>query len=153
VEIKLNTKVDGSVQAGDGRQTLTLSGGNTLTTDLYIPTFGVIPNSSYIPEKYLNANGFVVVDDYLKVKGLENVWAIGDISSHEPPQFLFADKQAGHLAKNILLILSNKAPLPYKDGIRGKIPFLVTCMELWLIFCRYGPPGWQEGRNWSPRKC
>jgi NADH dehydrogenase FAD-containing subunit len=108
VEIKLNTKVDGSVQAGDGRQTLTLSGGNTLTTDLYIPTFGVIPNSSYIPEKYLNANGFVVVDDYLKVKGLENVWAIGDISGHEPPQFLFADKQAGHLAKNILLILSNK---------------------------------------------
>jgi NADH dehydrogenase FAD-containing subunit len=120
VEIKLNTKIDSSVQAGDGRQTLSLSGGNTLTTDLYIPTFGVIPNSSYIPEKYLNANGFVVVDDYLKVKGLENVWAIGDISSHEPPQFLCADKQAGHLAKNILLILSNKAPLPYKDGIRGK---------------------------------
>jgi len=127
VEIKLNTKIDGSVQADDrGRQTLTLSGGKTLTTDLYIPAFGVVPNSSYIPEKYLNTNGFVVVDDHLKVKGLENVWAIGDISAREPPQFLAADRQAGYLAKNILLILSNKVPLPYKDGIRGKIIILLS---------------------------
>ena len=116
----MKTKVVNSAKAPDGRQILELSGGEKLIADLYIPTFGVTPNSSYIPEKYLNNNSFVVVDDYLKVKGLENVWAIGDVSDHEPPQFLFADKQAAHLAKNIILILSSKAPLPYKGGTRGK---------------------------------
>jgi NADH dehydrogenase FAD-containing subunit len=116
----LNTKVDGSVQAADGPQTISLSGGKTLSADVYIPTFGVIPNSSYIPNKYVNANGFVIVDDYLKIKGLEDVWAIGDVSDREPPQFMFADKQATYLAKNVLLILSKKATLPYKDGTRGK---------------------------------
>ncbi|KAN0099518.1 putative apoptosis-inducing factor [Hyaloscypha variabilis] len=157
VEIRLNTKVDGSVQAADGPQTISLSGGKTLSADVYIPTFGVIPNSSYIPNKYVNANGFVIVDDYLKVKGLEDVWAIGDVSDREPPQFMFADKQATYLAKNILLILSKKAPLPYKDGTRGmgltvgkkagtghlgsvKLPgFLVTMLRKNLFLDNLGP--------------
>jgi NADH dehydrogenase FAD-containing subunit len=120
VEIRFNTKVDSSTQAADGGQTITLAGGKTISADVYIPTFGVVPNSSYIPEKYLNAARFVVVDDFLGVKGLEDVWAIGDVSDREPPQFMFADKQAAYLAKNILLILSKKAPLPYKDATRGK---------------------------------
>jgi len=120
VNTRLKTKVLSSVKAADGRQIIELSGGEKLIADLYIPTFGVTPNSSYIPEKFLNNNGFVIVDDYLKVKGVENVWAIGDISDNEPPQFLFADKQAAHLAKNINLILGSKAPLPYKGGTRGK---------------------------------
>jgi NADH dehydrogenase FAD-containing subunit len=125
----LNTKVDGSVQAADGPQTISLSGGKTLSADVYIPTFGVIPNSSYIPNKYVNANGFVIVDDYLKIKGLEDVWAIGDVSDREPPQFMFADKQATYLAKNLLLILSKKASLPYKDGTRGTFQYSLSLIE------------------------
>ncbi|KAE9364424.1 putative apoptosis-inducing factor [Stipitochalara longipes BDJ] len=157
VEIRLNTKVDGTVQGVDGRQTISLAGGKKLNADVYIPTFGVIPNSSYIPNKYLNGNGFVIVDDYLKVKDLEDVWAIGDVSDHEPPQFMFADKQAAYLAKNILLILGKKAPLPYKDATRGmgllvgkkagtghlgsvKLPgFLVTLLRKNLFLDNLGP--------------
>ncbi|KAK9366156.1 hypothetical protein V1509DRAFT_630693 [Lipomyces kononenkoae] len=119
VDIKLQTKIIGSAQTPDGRQELTLSDGDKLITDMYIPTFGVRPNSSYAPTKYLNTDGFVMVDDYLKVKGVEDVWAIGDVSDLEPPQFMFANKQSAHLAKNIILILSNKKPLPYKSGTRG----------------------------------
>ena len=119
VEIRFNTKVDSATQGADGTQTINLSGGKTLSADVYIPTFGVTPNSSYISGKYLNAAGFVIVDDYLKVRGLEDVWAIGDVSDREPPQFMFADKQSAYLAKNMLLILSKKAPLPYKDATRG----------------------------------
>ena len=121
-------------------------------TDLYIPTFGLIPNSSYVPAKFRNANGFVTVDEYLKVKGAENVWAIGDVSDLEPLQFMVANNQSAHLAKNIILILSKKMPLPYKLSMRGMIAFLPSELEFWLILCRYGRLGRQKGRNWVPRK-
>ncbi|GAM40048.1 hypothetical protein TCE0_034r12089 [Talaromyces pinophilus] len=124
VEVKLQTKVNRSSRIkreGPNQIEISLSDGTTLSTDLYIPTSGIVPNSSYIPDKYLNANGFVKVDEYFQVKGLENqhVWAIGDVSDLESPQLLVADRQSGHLAKNIGLILNNNAPLLYKGGMRG----------------------------------
>ena len=62
-----------------------------------------------------------MVDEYLRVKEANNVWAIGDISDREPPQMMPASKQSAHLAKNITLILSNKAPLVHKLGPKGAI--------------------------------
>jgi apoptosis-inducing factor 2 len=79
VNIKLRTTITSSPQLPNGQQELTLSSGDKLTTDLYIPAFGLIPNSSYIPAKFLNPNGFVKVDEYLKVKGEGDVWAIGNL--------------------------------------------------------------------------
>ncbi|KUL81779.1 hypothetical protein ZTR_10610 [Talaromyces verruculosus] len=124
VEVKLQTKVNRSSRIkreGPNQIEISLSDGTTLSADLYIPTSGIVPNSSYLPDKYLNANGFVKVDEYFQVKGLENqhVWAIGDVSDLESPQLLVVDRQSGHLAKNIGLILNNKAPLLYKGGMRG----------------------------------
>ena len=118
VTTMLQVKVRDSRELPNGRQELTLSDGTKVVTDLYIPAFGLIPNSSYIPAKFLNSNGFVVVDEYLRVKGVEDVWAVGDVSSIEPPQFKTTDTQSAHLAKNILLILNNKKPLPYAIGSR-----------------------------------
>ncbi|OKL59608.1 hypothetical protein UA08_05213 [Talaromyces atroroseus] len=124
VEVKLETRVTTSTRTtrnGSDQVELSLSDGSKLTADLYIPTYGLVPNSSYIPGKYLNADGLVKVDEYFQVKGLENqhVWAIGDISDLESPQVLPADRQSIHLAKNIALILSNKPPVPYKEGSRA----------------------------------
>jgi NADH dehydrogenase FAD-containing subunit len=153
VDVKLQTKVMGSTQMPNGRQELTLSGGDKLITDMYIPTFGLIPNSSYIPAKFLNANGSVTVDEYLKVKGAGAVWAIGDVSDVEPSQFISCDRQSAYLAKNITFILSNKTPLPYKVATSRMITFLLAETEFWLIFCRYdGSPDWQEGRSRPLRK-
>ncbi|CRG89245.1 hypothetical protein PISL3812_06281 [Talaromyces islandicus] len=122
VDVRPQTKVSSLRQATpDGPQELTLSDGSKLTTDLYIPTYGIVPNSSYVPSKYLNTDGFVVVDDYLKIKGLENqpVWAIGDVSDREAPQFMFVDRQSNHVVKSLFLALDNKDPVPYKMGITG----------------------------------
>ncbi|KAG0650373.1 Oxidoreductase ptaL [Hyphodiscus hymeniophilus] len=120
VTTKLKTKVMSSTATSDGRHVLELSGGDKLTADIFIYTSGVTPNSSYIPEKYLNNNGFVIVDNFLKVKGEDNVWAIGDISDRETAQFLNAGNQATYASKSIDLFLNNKATTaPYKDGVRG----------------------------------
>lgn len=114
VKVTLQTKVINSTQMSNGQQELTLSGGDKIVADMYIPTFGVIPNSSYIPTEFLNSNGFVIVDENLNVKGAESVWAVGDISDTEPSQFIYGDRQSAHLAKNIVLVLSNKVQRPYK---------------------------------------
>lgn len=110
----------------DDRQELTLSNGEKMIADVYIPTFGVKPNSSYMPSKFLDSNGYIIVDELLSVKGLKDVWAIGDVSNAEPPQFIFVDRQSTHLAKNMILMLSGKPPLPYKVTTSGMTPLLIT---------------------------
>ena len=119
MDVKLNTKVMDPVQLSDGRQEISLSGGSKLVVDMYIPTYGVQPNSAYVPAQFLDDRGFVKVDEYLHVKDAEGVYAIGDVSNADPPQFYFVDKQAGHIAKNMILTLSNKLPIPYKIATSG----------------------------------
>ncbi|KAL8792384.1 MAG: hypothetical protein Q9195_004997 [Heterodermia aff. obscurata] len=115
VAVKLETKVTASAQLPkNGQKALTLSNGDILTTDMYIPTFGLIPNSSYIPTSYLNANGSVMVDAFLRVKGAKDVWAIGDVSDVESWQFITCDRQSAHLARNMIAMMNNKPALPYK---------------------------------------
>ena len=108
VNIKLETKISGSATRPDGKTELTLSDGQKITTDLYLPTVGLLPNSSYIPQALLNANGFVVVDEFLRAKGTTDVWAVGDISSVLRPQFVNTEKQSVHVAKNIGLLMKGK---------------------------------------------
>lgn len=114
VDVKLQTKVKNAVPLPNGQKELILVGGEPLITDMYIPTFGLAPSSSYVPAKFLNANGFVVVDEYLQVKGAGPVWAIGDVCDAETPQFVHCDKQSAHLAKSMSAMLSNGTALPYK---------------------------------------
>ncbi|PMD57853.1 FAD/NAD(P)-binding domain-containing protein [Hyaloscypha bicolor E] len=114
VNLKLSTQVKNATQLPDGSYELLLSTGEKLTTDTYIPTFGLTPNSSYLPTEFLDPKGYVVVDSYLKVLGVKDVWAIGDVSNCEWSQLIPANKQSAHLAKSIMLLLNNKTPLPYK---------------------------------------
>lgn len=80
VTIKTLTKVMGSAKMPDGRTELTLSGGERVITDLYLPTVGLMPNSAYVPGTFVNNSGFVKVDECLRVKGTTEVWALGDVS-------------------------------------------------------------------------
>ncbi|KUJ06579.1 nucleotide-binding domain-containing protein [Mollisia scopiformis] len=115
VTLKLGTKITSHTHSTpDNKHHLLLSNNEKLVADLYIPTFGLLPNSSYIPSNFLNENGYLVVDDFLAVKGAKDVWAIGDVSAVEPSQFIYADKQSGFLAKNLGLLLSGKPVLKYK---------------------------------------
>ena len=133
MNVKLRTKVTDSVQLSDGRKQLTLSTGEKLTTDMYVPTFGLIPNSSYIPASYLNANGSVMVDEFLRVKGAKDVWAIGDVSDVESWQFITCDRQSTHLARNMISMMNNKPPLPYKVAASRMTILLAANLEFWLI--------------------
>ncbi|KAF1845718.1 FAD/NAD(P)-binding domain-containing protein [Cucurbitaria berberidis CBS 394.84] len=158
VELKLETKVIGSTQMPNGGQELQLSTGKTLTTDMYIPTFGLIPNSSFIPARFLNAHGFAAVDTHLQLKGTTDVWALGDVCDVEYCQYVSCDRQSTYVAKSIVAILGGKMTAPYKamtsrfmglqigkkagTGFYGnlRIPsFLVIWLRKTLFIERFGP--------------
>lgn len=153
VSIKLSTKIRGSAKTPDGKEELTLSDGSKMTTDLYIPTMGLVPNSTYIPSNLLNASGFVNVDEYLKVKGVKDVWAVGDVSAVERPQYVNTEKQSVHVAKNITLLLSNKQPVIYKvDPKRKYFPNLFSATNSDKFYRDDGCPRGQENRHWPHGK-
>jgi NADH dehydrogenase FAD-containing subunit len=114
VDIKFNTRVVGTTTLPTGQTEATFSDGSKSITDLYVPTYGFVPNSSHIPSKFLSSKDFVIVDDYLKAKGVGDVWAIGDVVGIKWKQWIFMDQQSSYVAKNIILVLRTKAPIPYK---------------------------------------
>jgi len=121
--------VETSTVLPSGQTELTLSGGSKMTIDVYLPLIGLKPNSSYIPETLLNPKGFVIVDKYLRVKGAEGLWAVGDISAIQRPQYMNTEAQSVHLAKNIGLVLQKKQPLPYAIGGKGKSPLFYAAVS------------------------
>jgi alkyl hydroperoxide reductase subunit AhpF len=60
-----------------------------MTVDLYLPTIGLLPNTEYVPKQLLNEKGDVMVDQFLRVKSLSDVWAAGDIVDCQPGQFVY----------------------------------------------------------------
>lgn len=117
VNVRLRTRINSTKVLSTSQTEISLSNGEKLLCDLYLPTVGTIPNSDYIPKELLDGQNFVKVDQYLRVHGAEDVWAAGDIIDAQPSQYVYADKQALALAKNLDLVLRSKNPVVYKtDG-------------------------------------
>ncbi|OJJ46815.1 hypothetical protein ASPZODRAFT_64696 [Penicilliopsis zonata CBS 506.65] len=127
VKIIRNKRVE-EVTVSDGRYTLTLSDGTSLSTALYIPTGGVQPNNAFIPAEFLDENGWVVVDGTMRVQSRENqsqnqnqnlpIFAAGDITNNSPRLVLKAKQQAGVLAANLAAEI-NGSPLKPKTYHQG----------------------------------
>ena len=109
----------------NGLQDLTLSTKENLVADMFIAAHGLLPNSSYVPSKFLDPKGYVMVDEHLRVKGIEGAWAIGDVCNVEYSQFITCEKQSAYLAKSIMAILSKKTTLPYQVATRRKIHSMI----------------------------
>jgi NADH dehydrogenase FAD-containing subunit len=116
VTVIKGVKILSSTPTADGKAELSLDNGEKKIVDLYLPTIGVIPNTEYVPKNLLDDKGQVVVDEYLKVKGAQDVWAAGDLTNLDFAQIIYAEKQATAAAKNLDLVLNGKEPVPYKSG-------------------------------------
>ena len=109
-------KITDSKATADGKTELTLDNGETKIVDLYLPTVGNLPNTEYVPKALLDDNGYVIVDEYLRVKGADGVWAVGDVSNVDPSQIVYIQKQTPVITKNLDLVIKGKQPIPYKSG-------------------------------------
>jgi NADH dehydrogenase FAD-containing subunit len=116
VKITKGVKITDTKTTADGKTELTLDNGQTKIVDLYLPTGGVVPNSEYIPRTLLDDKGYAIVDQFLRVKNADSVWAIGDIINIDPAQAVYLFKQHPALVKNLDLVLKGKQPVPYKSG-------------------------------------
>lgn len=82
VEVLLNQSVDINSSSGGTYQT---SGGETIVADCHFLCTGKPIGSSWIKDTIfkdnLDSHGKLMVDDNLRVRGLKNVFAIGDINA------------------------------------------------------------------------
>jgi len=116
VKVMKGNRITATSILPSGQTEVIINNGDKLVCDLYLSTRGVIPNSEYIPKTLLNNKGDVVVDEFLKVKNVEGIWAAGDITDLEPSTYMNADKQATHLGNSLGQVLTGKAPVSYKYG-------------------------------------
>lgn len=97
----------------------------TYHSDLTVLTLGVVPNSSMIAEAYLNENKYVTVDEHLRIKGLKNAFAIGDIidfdKSFVPKLAQTAQDQGILAAENIYRAVRKRKLKKYSAKILGNV--------------------------------
>ncbi len=117
IDIRLGTTLDEVTAHG-----ATLSTGETLPTRTVVWTAGVAPHPSLrtlsVP---LDERGRVTVDEYLRVEGLERVWAVGDCAAVpnpgggvSPGTAQQAVRQGPVAARNIAAELGVGSPRPFR---------------------------------------
>jgi len=83
VDVVYQTRVTNVSESQDGRTKVLLTKGKELEADLYIPAYGVLPNSTWLPSSLLNDTNYLVTNPQtLRVDAAgPRVYATGDISS------------------------------------------------------------------------
>ncbi|KAH6625606.1 hypothetical protein C7974DRAFT_396384 [Boeremia exigua] len=83
VEVMYNQRVTDSQTSGD-RTIITLAKGDRLEADLYVPAYGVEPNSSFLPAHLLDAKQYLTTNSKtlrVDIAG-PRVYSIGDVASY-----------------------------------------------------------------------
>lgn len=101
------------------KRAVTATTTTTLQADLFIPTYGTAPNTSFLPAWMLDADGFVKQDASLRAEAHDNIFAVGDVGSLQPPQGVYGDAQAVYLARALdARARGSPPPPPYKPDER-----------------------------------
>jgi NADH dehydrogenase FAD-containing subunit len=91
------------------------TGQPTGSADAVLWTIGrVRPNTDWLPTELLDAGGFVVVDDYLRVPGAAGVYAVGDVAATDPLRTSARARADRLLAHNIRADLGHGRPKRFK---------------------------------------
>lgn len=85
VEVKLEQAVDlNSISDGDGGQVYQTSNGESIQADCHFICVGKPLATAWLNETILKSSldksGWLMVDEFLRVKGCSNIFAIGDIT-------------------------------------------------------------------------
>jgi apoptosis-inducing factor 2 len=94
--------------------TVTTGSGRAITADIWFRCFGVTPVSDYLSGPLASARtpeGYIEVDPHLRVKGHENVFALGDVSTADAKMAGFAGLQAAVVAANVAATITGSGEL------------------------------------------
>ncbi|KAF2819398.1 FAD/NAD(P)-binding domain-containing protein [Ophiobolus disseminans] len=83
IDVVYNSRVVDAQEDKNGRTTIILAKGDKLEADLYVPAYGVLPNSSWLPSNLLNESNYLKTDLKMRVAGAgPRVYAFGDVASY-----------------------------------------------------------------------
>jgi NADH dehydrogenase len=125
IDIRLGTRLE-SVEP----DAVTLTTGERIPTRTVVWTTGVAPHPSLAELNVpLDAHGRVVVDRYMRVEGMEGVWAVGDCAAvpdpsarmarPSPPTAQYAIRQGRTVAGNLAAALGIGEAKPFSYRNRG----------------------------------
>ncbi len=125
------------------RNSLNLLTGKKIDFDLLIWTVGIHANKINGTEDFAtNSRGQLAVDEYLRVKGQNNIFAVGDMAEvlneqgkTVPASAQDAWDQARYLSKALPDLKQNKKPAPFKPIPHG---FIVNVSGKWAIMSYKG---------------
>lgn len=132
MDIRLNTRLESI----SDNCVVRLSDGDELSSDTLVWTAGTKPNPMLTETDLpLDERGRVVCEPTLQVRGLLNAWSAGDLAAvpdltkESPgattaPNAQHAVRQAKRLADNIVRVLSDKEPMPYRHKYVGSVASL-----------------------------
>jgi NADH dehydrogenase FAD-containing subunit len=78
----------------------------------------VRPNTAWMPKELLDADGFVVVDDHLRVRGAAGVYAVGDVAATDPLRTSARARADRLLARNIRADLGHGTSKQFRPLVR-----------------------------------
>jgi NADH:quinone reductase (non-electrogenic) len=140
IEVRLGTTLE-EVEARSAR----LSTGEVVPTRTVVWTAGVKPHPSLqrlsLP---LDEKGRVEVDDHLRVRGLEGVWAIGDSAAVPDPKGGTSPATAQHAIRQARVAAANLAA---DLGIGNPRPFSYSSRTAFVNLGRYKAVGRIGGRT------
>ncbi|KAJ5591706.1 uncharacterized protein N7459_002075 [Penicillium hispanicum] len=116
VDVLTGTTVEGAAYESHTQTwKVKLSTGKTYTADAYIATTGTVPNNEFIPKGYLDSQGWVNVDEQLRI--IENgvsrsdTYAIGDITCHPYRLLSRVSLQGQTVASNIAAAIEQNSQI------------------------------------------
>lgn len=125
--------------------------------DAVIWTIGrVRPNTGWLPAELLDDDGFVIVDDYLRVPGAEGVYAIGDVAATDPLRTSARSRADGLLAANIRAGLTGGTQKRFTPAARRWGSVVGTQDDKLEVFAPNGSaftiPWWSRLQPWIVRR-
>ena len=116
IKVLVNSKVETATKDGKGGATLEVVSTDgkkqTINADLYLPSFGLIFNTEWVPKSMLDKNNRVKVKKNLQVEGYKNIFALGDAANLEAPRAILTEGQLHHLGKALPAFLSKGTEVP-----------------------------------------
>ena len=107
-----------SNNSNDGKQYLCSNTKELIKTDLVYSCVGMLPNTEFLRGQLpgvLDNKGLIKVDAFMKVKGYDNLYALGDCSALDDHKHGYlAAVQGGMLADKIIGAAKGKKVKPYK---------------------------------------
>jgi apoptosis-inducing factor 2 len=112
VKVIHGVRVSSYNKTADGKTTLKLSDGSEKTVDVYIEATGDRPNSKFVPEAWLDSNGFVRTDGKtlrVDVPNVQNAYCIGSVGSYSDGSLLDTKYAMKALLESMRLDLIGKS--------------------------------------------